>query len=295
MQLNGLGVALITPFDQEGNLDLFALEELVDSLIVSGVNYLVVLGTTAESSVLSQEEKERVKASVIAANAKRVPLILGLGSNDTRALCGAIKAVNANDFDALLSVTPYYNKPTQRGLLAHYKALSQVSELPIVLYNVPSRTGVNLLPETTLELAASSDIFIGIKEACGDRHQIGQLIEHAPKGFEVVSGDDLTAVESILMGASGVISVVGQALPTHTLAAVTAALKKEQALALALNASMTTLVQLLFEEGNPAGVKALMSLTSDITSTVRLPLVDASKDLQTRIAQELDILKAITV
>ena len=227
MQLNGLGVALITPFDQEGNLDLFALEDLVDSLIVSGVNYLVVLGTTAESSVLSQEEKERVKASVIAANAKRVPLILGLGSNDTRALCGAIKAVNANDFDALLSVTPYYNKPTQRGLLAHYKALSQVSELPIVLYNVPSRTGVNLLPETTLELAASSDIFIGIKEACGDRHQIGQLIEHAPKGFEVVSGDDLTAVESILMGASGVISVVGQALPTHTLAAVTAALKKE--------------------------------------------------------------------
>ena len=180
-------------------------------------------------------------------------------------------------------------------MLAHYKALSQVSELPIVLYNVPSRTGVNLLPETTLELAASSDIFIGIKEACGDRHQIGQLIEHAPKGFEVVSGDDLTAVESILMGASGVISVVGQALPTHTLAAVKAALKKEQALALSLNASMTSLVQLLFEEGNPAGVKALLSLTSDITSTVRLPLVDASKDLQARIAQELDILKAITV
>lgn len=295
MQLRGLGVALITPFDRYGALDLNGLERLVDFQIQSGVDYLVVLGTTAETPVLSKAEQDEVQAAIISANGNRVPLVLGVGSNDTRALCESVKKVDANRFDAILSVTPYYNKPSQKGLKAHYQAIAQVTALPIILYNVPSRTGVNLLPSTVVELASSDSAFIGIKEACGDAAQIADLLHQVPSGFEVVSGDDLTAIDSILMGASGVISVIGQALPERTLNAVSAALSQNRELATSIQQSLTPLIELIFEEGNPVGVKALLAKQTELTSVVRLPLVEASSSLQDRIAHELNILNAITV
>ncbi len=295
MRLRGLGVALVTPFNDQGAVDQSALEQLVDKLLVSGVNYLVVLGTTAETAVLTAKEKERIKSIVVSVNSRKVPLVLGLGSNDTRKLCKEIKKVNTNDFEAILSVTPYYNKPTQQGLYAHYKAVSDTTELPLILYNVPSRTGVNLELNTTLELASTSSNIIGIKEACGDLNQIDKLIANAPKDFEVVSGDDMTALESILRGASGVISVIGQALPEQTIAAVAAAMSRDEQQTKFHHELLLPLVKLLFEEGNPAGIKALLSLNSYTGIKVRLPLVEATPNIRQRIKEEMDILKALTV
>jgi 4-hydroxy-tetrahydrodipicolinate synthase len=295
MRLKGLGVALVTPFNDQGAVDQSALEQLVDKLLVSGVNYLVALGTTAETAVLTTKEKERIKSIVVSVNSRRAPLVLGLGSNDTRKLCKEIKKVNANDFEAILSVTPYYNKPTQQGLFAHYRAVSAVTEIPLILYNVPSRTGVNLELNTTLELASTSTNIIGIKEACGDLNQIDKLIANAPKGFEVVSGDDITALESILRGASGVISVIGQALPEQTLAAVAAALSKDENQTKVYHELLLPIVNLLFDEGNPAGIKALLALNSNTGIKVRLPLVEATVNLRQRIKEEMDILKALTI
>ncbi len=295
MHLKGLGVALVTPFNDRGAVDQSALEQLVDKLLVSGVDYLVVLGTTAETAVLSTKEKERIKSIVVSVNSRRVPLVLGLGSNDTRKLCNEIKKVNANDFEAILSVTPYYNKPTQQGLIAHYRAVSDATEMPLILYNVPSRTGVNLELNTLLELASTSSNIIGIKEACGDVNQINKLIANAPKGFEVVSGDDMTALESILRGASGVISVIGQALPEQTIAAVAAALSRDKQQTKFYHELLLPLVKLLFDEGNPAGIKALLALNTNTGIKVRLPLVEATVNLRQRIKEEMDILKALTV
>ena len=295
MHLKGLGVALVTPFNDRGAVDQSALEQLVDKLLVSGVDYLVVLGTTAETAVLSTKEKERIKSIVVSVNSRRVPLVLGLGSNDTRKLCNEIKKVNANDFEAILSVTPYYNKPTQQGLIAHYRAVSDATEMPLILYNVPSRTGVNLELNTLLELASTSSNIIGIKEACGDVNQINKLIANAPKGFEVVSGDDMTALESILRGASGVISVIGQALPEQTIAAVAAALSRDKQQTKFYHELLLPLVKLLFDEGNPAGIKALLALNTNTCIKVRLPLVEATVNLRQRIKEEMDILKALTV
>ena len=295
MHLKGLGVALVTPFNDRGAVDQSALEQLVDKLLVSGVDYLVVLGTTAETAVLSTKEKERIKSIVVSVNSRRVPLVLGLGSNDTRKLCNEIKKVNANDFEAILSVTPYYNKPTQQGLIAHYRAVSDATEMPLILYNVPSRTGVNLDLNTLLELASTSSNIIGIKEACGDVNQINKLIANAPKGFEVVSGDDMTALESILRGASGVISVIGQALPEQTIAAVAAALSRDKQQTKFYHELLLPLVKLLFDEGNPAGIKALLALNTNTGIKVRLPLVEATVNLRQRIKEEMDILKALTV
>ena len=295
MHLKGLGVALVTPFNDRGAVDQSALEQLVDKLLVSGVDYLVVLGTTAETAVLSTKEKERIKSIVVSVNSRRVPLVLGLGSNDTRKLCNEIKKVNANDFEAILSVTPYYNKPTQQGLIAHYRAVSDATEMPLILYNVPSRTGVNLELNTLLELASTSSNIIGIKEACGDVNQINKLIANAPKGFEVVSGDDMTALESILRGASGVISVIGQALPEQTIAAVAAALSRDKQQTKFYHELLLPLVKLLFDEGNPPGIKALLALNTNTGIKVRLPLVEATVNLRQRIKEEMDILKALTV
>jgi 4-hydroxy-tetrahydrodipicolinate synthase len=295
MHLKGLGVALVTPFNDRGAVDQSALEQLVDKLLVSGVDYLVVLGTTAETAVLSTKEKERIKSIVVSVNSRRVPLVLGLGSNDTRKLCNEIKKVNANDFEAILYVTPYYNKPTQQGLIAHYRAVSDATEMPLILYNVPSRTGVNLELNTLLELASTSSNIIGIKEACGDVNQINKLIANAPKGFEVVSGDDMTALESILRGASGVISVIGQALPEQTIAAVAAALSRDKQQTKFYHELLLPLVKLLFDEGNPAGIKALLALNTNTGIKVRLPLVEATVNLRQRIKEEMDILKALTV
>lgn len=294
MNLNGLGVALVTPFTQQDEIDELALSQLTERVINEGVDYIVALGTTAETPTLSDEEKKRVLSIVSEANGKRVPLVLGMGSNVTKSLCVELKKIDTRRFDAVLSVTPFYNKPSQRGLIAHYTEVASASPLPVILYNVPSRTGVNMTPETVLELAHSTSQIIGIKEACGDYAQIDALTLHAPDGFSVLSGDDATAIPSILNGANGVISVVGQGMIDHTVTAVKLALQKNED-ALGLHHALLPMIDLIFEQGNPSGIKALLSKQSDILPNVRLPLIPATSDLVARIGEELQKLRSITV
>jgi len=254
----------------------------------------VALGTTAETPTLTDEEKKRILSIVAEANGKRVPLVLGMGSNATKSLCTELKQIDTRRFDAVLSVTPFYNKPSQQGLIAHYTEVASASPLPVILYNVPSRTGVNMTPETVLELAHSTSQIIGVKEACGDYAQIDALTLHAPDGFSVLSGDDATAIPSILNGANGVISVVGQGMIDHTVTAVKLALQKNED-ALGLHHALLPMIDLIFEQGNPSGIKALLSKQSDILPNVRLPLMPATSDLVARIGEELQKLRSITV
>ena len=294
MNLNGLGVALITPFTQQDEIDELALSQLTERVINEGVDYIVALGTTAETPTLTDEEKKRILSIVAEANGKRVPLVLGMGSNATKSLCTELKQIDTRRFDAVLSVTPFYNKPSQQGLIAHYTEVASASPLPVILYNVPSRTGVNMTPETVLELAHSTSRFIGVKEACGDYAQIDALTLHAPDEFSVLSGDDATAIPSILNGANGVISVVGQGMIDHTVTAVKLALQKNED-ALGLHHALLPMIDLIFEQGNPSGIKALLSKQSDILPNVRLPLMPATSDLVARIGEELQKLRSITV
>ena len=294
MNLNGLGVALITPFTQQDEIDELALSQLTDRVINEGVDYIVALGTTAETPTLTPEEKKRVLSIVAEANGKRVPLVLGMGSNATKSLCAELREVDVRRFDAVLSVTPFYNKPSQQGLIAHYTEVASASPLPVILYNVPSRTGVNMTPETVLELAHSTSQIIGIKEAFGDYAQIDALTLHAPDGFSVLSGDDATAIPSILNGANGVISVIGQGMTDHTVTAVKLALQKNED-ALGIHHALLPMIDLIFEQGNPSGIKALLSKQSDILPNVRLPLLPATSDLVARIGEELQKLRSITV
>ena len=212
-ELIGTGVALITPFDAQGNLDLKALKTLVDFNIENGVDYLVVLGTTAESATLTKAEKEKVKACITAANGGRVPEVLGIGGNNTASIVSEIQGTDLSNIDAILSVSPYYSKPTQEGIYQHFKAISQVSPLPIILYNVPGRTSKNIEPETTIRLANDFDNIIGVKEAGNNVHQYLELLRTKPDDFLVISGDDDLALGVALAGGSGVISVIGQGLP----------------------------------------------------------------------------------
>ena len=213
-KLIGTGVALITPFDAQGAIDFKALERLVNFQIDQGINYLVVLGTTAESVTLSKQEKDAVLACVLAVNDNRVPLVLGVGGNNTQSVVDQVKQINPNHISAILSVSPMYNKPSQSGLIAHFSAVAQASPVPVLLYNVPGRTASNMLPSTVLKLAAHENI-IGIKEASGDLGQAMEILRSAPEGFLVISGDDLIALPMTLMGGHGVISVIGQAYPNE--------------------------------------------------------------------------------
>ena len=211
--LQGTGVALVTPFKADGEVDVAALERLVHFQVENGTDYLVVLGTTAETPTLSTEEKELVKKTVRRANNGRLPMVLGVGGNHTQAIVEQVRGVSAQDYAAILSVTPYYNKPSQEGLYQHYKAVAAATELPILLYNVPSRTGVNMDYRTTLRLAQEVPNIIGVKEASGNIVQIMHLLQGRPEGFLVISGDDATALPTVLLGGDGTISVLGQAFP----------------------------------------------------------------------------------
>ena len=214
-QLQGTGVALVTPFRKDFSVDTEALERIVGFCIDGGIDYLVVLGTTGESVTLSKPEKQLVIDTIVSANAGRLPLVLGVGGNNTAALVEELQQADLREFEAILSVSPYYNKPTQEGIYQHFKALSQASPKPIILYNVPGRTGSNMLPATTLRLAHEFENIVAIKEACGDITQIMQIIKESPKDFMVISGDDITALPTVLAGGAGVISVLGQGTPNE--------------------------------------------------------------------------------
>lgn len=283
-QLYGTAVALVTPFKKDGSLDLDALKRVVQYSIEGGVDYLVVLGTTGESVTLTKEEKKRVVETVIVENNGRLPLVIGIGGNNTSAVAEELKDTDLSPFDAVLSVSPYYNKPTQEGIFQHYKALALASSKPIILYNVPGRTGSNILPSTVVRIAESCPNVIGIKEACGDIEQIKELIREVPDGFYVISGDDITALPTVIEGGIGVISVLGQGMPSEISRMIRYGLNGEYDKAYQLHNALSPGMGLIFEEGNPAGIKAIFESLGISTATVRLPLVEATPELKSKIA-----------
>lgn len=279
----GTGVALITPFDEEGKVDTASLKRVVQFQIENGVNYLVVLGTTAESATLNQEEKELVKQTVINANKGQLPLVLGLGSNNSQAVIDEINHTDLTDFDAILSVSPYYNKPTQNGIYAHFEVISKASPLPIILYNVPSRTGSNISTETVVKLAEDFDNIIGVKEAAGDIVQAYELIQQTPKDFLVISGDDMITLPMVLGGGAGVISVIAQGFPQLFSEMVKLGLGGESKKAFKLHHKIAPAIEMIFEQGNPAGIKSVFKHLGLSHDSLRLPLVNVDENLDNRL------------
>lgn len=285
--LYGMGVALVTPFDATGEVDYEALDRLVDYQIASHTDFLCVLGTTAETPTLSEEEKYAVRKAVVERNAGRLPILLGCGGNCTCSIVKKLSGDRLDDVDAILSVVPYYNKPTQAGMYAHFKAISEATDLPIILYNVPGRTGVNMLPETTLRLASDFKNVVGVKEASGNIEQIEYILRHRPEGFKVFSGDDGITLPLIKSGADGVISVLGNAYAAEFAELVHLAQAADFAAAEAIDKRFAELYKLLFVDGNPAGVKCLMELRGMLQDVLRLPLVPATQATRDKIAAQL--------
>ena len=267
--LIGTGVALVTPFKKDFSVDQEALTRIVNFQIENGIDYLVVLGTTAENATLNQEEKEIVIQTIIDANNGRLPLVLGVGGNNTQ--------------EIVLSVSPYYNKPTQEGIYRHFKAISTASPLPIILYNVPGRTSSNMLPSTVLRLANDFKNIVGIKEAAGDIVQAMKLIKHKPKDFHVISGDDMITLPMILAGGSGVISVIGEGFPKQFSNMVRLGLERKVNEAYQLHYLLADVIDMIFEQGNPAGIKEIHKILGLSENTVRLPLVNVDQDLANRL------------
>ena len=270
-----MGVALVTPFDEEGNVDFEALARLVDYQLENGTDFLCVLGTTAETPTLSKEEKDQVKRCVIERVTGRVPILLGVGSNSTQAVVEAVKNEDMTGVDALLVVVPYYNKPSQEGIYQHYKAVAEATTLPIVLYNVPGRTGVNMTAETTLRLARDFENIVAIKEASGNITQMDEILKNKPEGFDLISGDDGITYPLVSLGAVGVISVLGNAFPGEFGKMTRLAMEGDYVQALTIHHQFTEMYRLLFVDGNPAGAKALLSMMGMMKNKLRLPLVPA--------------------
>lgn len=275
----GTGVALVTPFDNEGNVDVQALEKLVEFQIDNAVEYLVVLGTTAESVTLTNEEKELVKNTVININAGRLPIALGIGGNNTAAVVKEIKETDFSNIQGVLSVSPYYNKPSQEGIYQHFKAVAEACPVDVILYNVPGRTSSNIEPNTVARLAEISNV-IGIKEAKGDMDQALKLIKTVPDNFLVISGDDMLALPITLAGGSGVITVIGQAFPSEFTHMVRLGILEESKKSFKMHYKLQESFELIFSEGNPVGIKALLEILGMSSSSVRLPLVGASEELK---------------
>ncbi len=281
----GVGVALITPFRRsQETVDFTKLEGLIENIVASGVDYIVALGTTSEAATMTESERAAVQEFIVETVAGRVPIMLGLGGNNTRSITDTIAATNFDGISALLSVTPYYNKPNQRGLHAHYTAVSEASPVPVVIYNVPGRTGVNLTAETTLSLARECPNIIGIKEASGNLQQIMEILRNRPAGFRVISGDDALTYPLLTLGADGVISVIANALPKETADMVHLTLKGDLKHALPIHNRLLPLINAIFEAGNPTGIEALLEAQGLIYNVLRLPLVKASKPLSNKLA-----------
>lgn len=280
----GAGVALVTPFNADMSIDFPALRKLVREQIAGGTNYLVVQGTTGESPTLNSDEKKQVLETVLEENNGALPIVYGVGGNNTMAVAEAFKHI-PKGVDGILSVAPYYNKPTQNGYLAHYKALASATDLPIILYNVPGRTGSNVLAETTLELAEIKNI-VAMKEASGNMEQIMEIIRCRPEGFLVLSGDDAITLPLIASGADGVISVVANSFPAHFSQMVSSALNGDFETARKIHYDLLPVTKLLFAEGNPGGVKIALEELGWMKPHMRLPLVQVSEGLKAKIIAE---------
>lgn len=283
----GLGVAMVTPFNAQGKLDFAGLKRLTEHLVSNGADYLVVQGTTGESVTLTTEEKRTVLDYILEVNNKRKPVVLGVGGNNTLAVAEQLRNLDTQGLSGILSVSPYYNKPTQAGIYAHYRALCEASPLPIILYNVPGRTGSNMAPETTLRLAHDFKNIVAIKEASGNLSQMEEIMQHRPAGFSVISGDDNLTLPAIALGADGVISVVGNAFPAAYSKMVHQALFGSVVDARLIHYRLRKLVDLLFVEGNPGGIKEVLHHLGICENHMRLPLVPVSEGTRDKLYREL--------
>lgn len=281
---SGTGVALITPFRrQQETIDFTKLDMLIENIVTSGVDYIVALGTTSESATMTPNERAAVQEFIIDTVSGRLPIILGLGGNNTLNVCDTLSRTNFEGISGLLSVTPYYNKPSQRGIIAHYKAVADSSPVPVLMYNVPGRTGVNMSAETVLSIASECPNIVGVKEASGNMGQVMDILRNRPQGFLVISGDDALTLPMLSMGADGVISVMANALPKEMSQMVKYGMKGEIKKALSLHYRMLPLMKAIFEEGNPTGIKSLLEIEGYVTNVLRLPLVKSSKQLQNKL------------
>ncbi|MDY0199436.1 MAG: 4-hydroxy-tetrahydrodipicolinate synthase [Bacteroidales bacterium] len=289
-KFKGLGVAMVTPFTNNNEIDYAAVSKLVEHLIGGNVNYIVLLGTTAESATLTDIEKQELINFVVKQNDKRVPLVVGMGSNNTTDLTRALHRFDLSGADGILSVTPYYNKPTQKGLELHYKAIASETELPIILYNVPGRTGVNMTAQTTLKLATEVKNIVAIKEASGNLNQQSYILRDRPNDFLVLTGDDGLALPQIAMGFDGAISVVGNAFPKQFSSLIKYAQSNNLDKAQAIHYKLIEIIDNLFVEGNPGGVKAALNILGIIENNLRLPLVRVSDNTFNKLKELIQLL-----
>lgn len=279
----GMGVALVSPFRSDKSVDFSAIENLVNFQIENACNYIVALGTTSETATLSTNERSAIINFIVEINNRRVPIVVGVGGNNTNQVAEQLRITQNMPIDGILSVTPYYNKPNQKGLFEHFKAIANTSNLPIILYNVPGRTSVNILPQTTLQLAKNYKNIVAIKEASGNLMQAMQIIKEKPNNFALLSGDDALTLPLIAMGAEGVISVIGNAYPKQFSDMIKFALNNEFEKAKNIHYQLIEIMNAIFEEGNPTGIKALLAHLQLVENYLRLPLVEASEKLQNKI------------
>jgi 4-hydroxy-tetrahydrodipicolinate synthase len=287
-KFRGTGVAIVTPFKSDSSIDFAAFGRVIEFVIKGGVNYIVAMGTTGESVTLSRDEKRALISFVVEAVDKRVPLVVGIGGNNTQDVITFMRQTDLSVVDAILSVTPYYNKPTQKGIYQHFKEIARHSPIPVIIYNVPGRTGCNITSETCLELAHAFENIIAVKEASGDMSQIMRIIKGKPENFSVLSGDDMLTIPIIAAGGSGVISVLANAFPAQCTEMVSQALKNNFKSAREIQFQFLEMIELLFIEGNPAGVKAMLNTMNLCQNHVRLPLVPVSKAINARIQKAID-------
>ena len=273
MDLKGLGIALITPFKEDESVDFDALTKVIEYQVQNGADYIVVLGTTAETPTLTEDEKSKIIKVAVTQIRRRVPVVLGVSSNCTRSVVKQLKEDHYQGIDAIMSVVPYYNKPTQEGIYQHFKAVAEATSLPLIVYNVPSRTGVNMTAETTLRIAHDFENIIAVKEASGNIAQVNEIIKHKPDRFQVISGDDALAFPLIALGGAGVISVLGNAFPQEFSRMIHLALSGDYEKARTIHARFLELIDLLFVDGSPAGIKSVLNIMGFIENKLRLPLL----------------------
>jgi 4-hydroxy-tetrahydrodipicolinate synthase len=291
-KFRGTGVAIVTPFKNDSSIDFAALGRVVNHVINGGVNYIVVMGTTGESVTLTKDEKKAVISYVVEVTDSRVPLVIGIGGNSTQEVINCIRHSNLTGVDGILSVAPYYNKPNQRGLYQHFKAIATCSPVPVIMYNVPGRTCSNISSDTCIELANEFENIVAVKEASGDIAQIMRIIKSKPDNFNVISGDDMLTIPIVASGGSGVISVLANAFPAATSDLVTNALKSNYKSAREIQLRYLEMIELLFIDGNPSGVKAMLNIMGLCQNNLRLPLVPVNRAIYTRIQKAIEEIKA---
>jgi len=287
-KFRGTGVAIVTPFKNDSSIDFAALGRIVNHVIHGGVNYIVVMGTTGESATLTKDEKKAIISYVVEVTDNRIPIVIGIGGNSTQEVINCVRHSNLTGVDGILSVAPYYNKPNQRGLFQHFKSIATYCPVPLILYNVPVRTCSNISSETCIELANECENIVAVKEASGDIAQIMRIIRNKPDGFSVISGDDMMTIPIIASGGAGVISVLANAFPSATCELVTNSLKNNCKSAREIQLRYLEMIELLFLDGNPSGIKAMLSIMNICQNTLRLPLVPVNRTTYTRIQKAID-------